>query len=105
MQKSGSSVKQLTDVNSQNETVPKTKLRKPTIWINQKFSSGYCETCGSYSSTLTEVYLNRVKLYSKYSDEHLYPGPTHEDIEALGPLFEALGYNFVYTKESDYLDD
>lgn len=91
--------------NNQNETVPRTRLRKPTVAVHQRFSSSNCETCGYYGSVVTEVFLNGEKIYHAYGDDHLSPGPTHDDISYLGPLFEALGYNFQYTKESDYTDD
>jgi hypothetical protein len=104
-QESESSLREPIVESSPSETEVRTKLRKPLLYAHQTFASSHCEICGSYETVVTEVYLNRVKIFHEYSDGHLSPGHDFIDIGHLKPLFEALGYEFYYTKESDATDD
>ncbi len=88
----------LTVGSSPKETEVKTK---PTLEIRQKFGVENCETCGSYSYSETEFYLNNELIHKDSYDDHLGGGPNLDDLIFLVPLFEKLGYNVIYSSKDD----
>lgn len=67
------------------------------IKVKQLFDGGDCETCGYWTSSDTEVYLDNKLIFKEVSDDHLRGGEEYLGIEKMKPIFETLGYSFEYT--------
>lgn len=72
-----------------------------TIKVVQVSKIDECETCGAYESIDTFLYLDEKLLATYEYDNHLGGGYDLGDIEKMQPVFETLGFNFVYERESD----